>query len=84
MAEPLLGNERDAVLELVFNRTEKCNGLSDAMLDGMRGAIQTFGRRRDLRVMLIRAEGQYLSCGADLSPDTLPDFAGSTLDGRAR
>jgi enoyl-CoA hydratase len=83
MNEALVLNERNAVLEVTFNRAEKYNAISDAMLEALHKAVGRFERRPDLRVMLIRAEGKYFSSGADLNPDAVPDFGGSTLDGRA-
>jgi enoyl-CoA hydratase len=82
MTEHLLVSDRDGILELVFNRPEKYNAITDAMWDGLRDAVALFGGRRDLRVLLIRANGKYFSAGSDVNPKTVPDFAGSTLDGR--
>jgi enoyl-CoA hydratase len=80
--EQLLVTERQGILEVIFNRPEKYNAISDAMWDGLRKAAYLFGARRDLRVMLIRAQGKYFSAGSDLNTETTPEFAGSTLDGR--
>jgi enoyl-CoA hydratase/carnithine racemase len=78
----LLIREHDTVLEVTFNRPEKYNAISDAMLDGLRGAIDSFATRRDLRVMLLRAVGKYFTSGVEVSPEISPDVSG-TLDGRA-
>jgi enoyl-CoA hydratase/carnithine racemase len=52
------------------------------MLEGLRRAIDIFGERRDLRVMLLRAVGKYFSSGVQINPDISPTVDG-TLDGRA-
>jgi enoyl-CoA hydratase len=82
MTEQLLVCERDELLEVTLNRPDKYNAVTDAMWDGLREAVFLFGARRDLRLMLIRSTGKYFSAGSDLNPETVPDFAGSTLDGR--
>jgi enoyl-CoA hydratase len=82
MIEQLLVNERAGILELILNRPEKYNAISDAMWDALREAVFMFGARRDLRVLLIRASGKYFSAGSDINPKTIPEFSGSTLDGR--
>jgi enoyl-CoA hydratase len=82
MTEQILVNEENGVLELVLNRPEKYNAVTDAMWDALREAVFLFDARRELRVMLIRANGRYFSAGSDINPDTIPDFGGSTLDGR--
>jgi enoyl-CoA hydratase len=78
----LLQSERDGVLEVTLNRPDKYNAISDAMLDGLRGAIDTFGSRRELRVMLLRAAGKHFSTGVEITPEMTPDVE-STLDARA-
>jgi len=75
--------ERDGLFEVTFNRPDKYNALSDGMVEGLRGAIDTFGSRRDLRVMLVRAAGKYFTAGVEISPGISPDVGESTLDGRA-
>ena len=82
MPEHLLMSERDGIFEVTFNRPEKYNAISDSMLEGLRRAIDIFGSRRDLRVMLLRAVGKYFSAGVEINPDISPTVDG-TLDGRA-
>jgi enoyl-CoA hydratase/carnithine racemase len=82
MHEHLLTAEREGVLEVTLNRPEKRNALSDGMLNGLRDAVDLFGARRDLRVMLIRAVGAYFTSGVEITTDISPDVGGSTLDGR--
>jgi enoyl-CoA hydratase len=82
MTEQLMMSERERVLEVTLNRPEKYNAISDDMWDGLREAVSLIGARRDLRVLLIRANGEYFSAGSDLNPETTPEFGGSTLEGR--
>jgi enoyl-CoA hydratase len=82
VAGQLLVTDREGILEVILNRPEKYNAISDAMWDGLRETVSLFGARRDLRVMLIRAHGKYFSAGSDLNTETTPEFGGSTLDGR--
>lgn len=67
MNDPILMSEADGILEVVLNGPQKCNAISDAMLKGLRDAVCRFGKRRDLRVMLIRGIGKYFSAGVEIS-----------------
>jgi enoyl-CoA hydratase/carnithine racemase len=80
--DTILTSEADGILELVLNRPQKYNAISDAMLEELRAAVSRFGARRDLRVMLIRAAGKYFSAGVEISADISPSVGDSTLDGR--
>lgn len=82
MSDELPTLERDGILEVTLNRPEKRNAISDEMWDAMREAVHTFGSKRELRVMVIGARGPFFSSGSDLNPRTVPEFRGSTLDGR--
>ena len=82
MTEQLLLRPADGIFEIILNRPERYNAITDAMLTGMREAADSFASRRDLRVLLIRANGKYFSSGADLSPELSPNVGASTLDGR--
>lgn len=83
MERDLRVRTRGTVLELVFDRPAKLNAISDAMVDGLRGAVESFAARRELRVMLIRAAGKFFSAGMEISADISPAVGDSTLDGRA-
>lgn len=74
--------EQDAILEVVLDRPQKLNAISDQMLDVLREAIDRFAAQRALRVMLIRANGRYFSAGVEIGADLSPQVGGSTLDGR--
>lgn len=74
MTEPVvLVSERDNILEVVLNRPDKYNALTTEMADLLFDAVETLAKRRDLRVMLIRAKGKYFSAGADLNGGLFPD-----------
>lgn len=83
MSEPLLVREQDAILEVVLNRPEKLNAISDAMVGTLAAAVERFATTRALRVMLIRANGKFFTAGMEISADISPEVGGSTLDGRA-
>ncbi|MDB5968404.1 MAG: Enoyl-CoA hydratase/carnithine racemase [Hydrocarboniphaga sp.] len=82
MNDTVLVQEQDGILEVVLNRPQKYNAISDEMLEMLRETVDRFGARRDLRVMLIRAAGPYFTAGMDVNPELSPSVAGSTLDGR--
>lgn len=82
MQTPVHMQEREGILELIFNRPEKYNALNDSMIAGLDQAAAHFADRRDLRVMLIRGVGRYFSAGIDITPQISPEVNGSTLDGR--
>ena len=83
MDNSLLTNERDGIFEVIFNRPEKLNALSNEMIRAFAAAVDRFAERRDLRVMLIRAVGRYFTSGVEVNPNISPDVGRSTLDGRA-
>jgi len=83
MSEPdLLKMERGAILELVLNRPKKYNAINMAIADGIAQALDEFRDRRDMRVLLIRANGKYFSAGADLTDIRKGDTAGSSSNER--
>ncbi|MCC6787233.1 MAG: enoyl-CoA hydratase/isomerase family protein [Hyphomonadaceae bacterium] len=67
-------SEREGILEFVFTRAEKLNALTLPMVQGLWDAVQTLASRKDLRVLLIRAEGRYFSAGIDLNSELSPSF----------
>ena len=83
MSDHLQKKESEGILELTFNRPDKRNAISDEMLDGIGEAIATFGARRELRVMLLRATGSYFSSGMEIGSAITPEGGDSTLEGRA-
>lgn len=83
MSDHLLVREQGGTLEVVLNRPEKLNAISDAMVTALSHAVDRFAGHRELRVMLIRANGKFFTAGMEISSDISPDVGGSTLDGRA-
>jgi enoyl-CoA hydratase/carnithine racemase len=68
MADAHTTLERDgAVLVFTFNRPEKYNAFTRAMLAALADAVQEYANDPALRVLLIRAEGKYFSAGMDLT-----------------
>ncbi len=82
MSEHLLVSEHNGVLEVLLNRPEKLNSISDGMVSALRDAVDRFGSERALRVLLIKSAGPYFTAGMEVSADISPSVAGSTLDGR--
>lgn len=79
MTEPaLLTQEIGGVLQLTLNRPAKYNALNREIFDGLRAGLEQLIERRDLRVLLIRANGRYFSAGADLSDAPVPEMSGSS------
>ncbi|HEX7876241.1 MAG TPA: enoyl-CoA hydratase/isomerase family protein [Sphingobium sp.] len=62
----LLVEEDDGILIATFNRPEKYNAMSSALMRTLGEAVEQFRDTPSLRVMLIRAKGKYFSAGADL------------------
>jgi enoyl-CoA hydratase/carnithine racemase len=58
--------ETDDVVTVTFTRDDKLNAVDDDMLDVLRGAVNDLGDRRDLRVLVISAEGRYFTAGIDV------------------
>lgn len=83
MAEPhLLKSERRGVLEVILNRPDKYNAITNEMADGLFEAVLELRERDDLRVMLIRANGRYFCAGTDLTNVGMPDPDGSSSRAR--
>ena len=55
-----------AVLIFTFNRPDKFNSLTGAMLTELASALALYANDPDLRVFLIRAEGKHFSAGMDV------------------
>jgi enoyl-CoA hydratase len=83
MTEHVQQQEYDGVLEVCLSRPEKLNAISPVMFLKLREAIEIFATRRDLRVMLLRATGDYFTSGLEITSDISPPEGSSTLEGRA-
>jgi enoyl-CoA hydratase/carnithine racemase len=78
----VLRSEWDGVLELVFNRPEKLNALTQSMFGAVRQAVDDLRNRPDLKVLLIRSTGRYFSAGVDLTQSGGADMGGSPMEAR--
>lgn len=73
MTEPaLLQNNDNGVLRITFNRPDKYNALTWAMLDELATALDSFREDDSLRVLLLRANGPYYSAGMDIEGGLAP------------
>ena len=82
MTDQLITRETGAIYEVLFNRPEKHNAISNDMLNGLRDAIDYFATASHLRVMRLGAVGKYFTAGVQIDSDISPDVGDSTLDGR--
>jgi enoyl-CoA hydratase/carnithine racemase len=74
MSEPdLLHSESDGVLTVTFNRPQKYNALTFAMLDQLQELADKFREDDSLRVLLITGNGKYYSAGMDISAGLAPE-----------
>ena len=74
MSEPaLLQEANDGILSVTFNRPDKYNALTFAMLTELAEAVDRFREDDGLRVLLLRANGRYYSAGLDVSEGLAPE-----------
>jgi enoyl-CoA hydratase/carnithine racemase len=57
---------RDAIATVTLARAEKRNVLSLAVMRELRGVLETIGRDRNIRAVILRAHGPAFSAGHDL------------------
>jgi enoyl-CoA hydratase/carnithine racemase len=76
MTEHIKIEKSDGVLTLVMARPEKKNALTDAMYKALADALQAADGDRDVRVILIRAEGDLFCAGNDLGEFAAPAASG--------
>ena len=69
-APPLLRNDRDGVAHLTLNRPAARNALSDALLAGLADEFGRIADDRDVRAVVIAAEGPVFCAGHDLKEVT--------------
>lgn len=62
----ILVHEDGPILIATFNRPDKLNAMSRALVSGLSDAVDLFRDSPHLKVMLIRSTGRYFSSGADL------------------
>ncbi len=68
----LLQDAKDGILVITFNRPEKYNAITLAMLKTLSQAVDRFRDDDALRVLLLRATGRYYSAGLDLGEGLAP------------
>lgn len=78
MTQPLLHHKADnGVATLELNRPNQQNAINEALVDEMLQILQHWNKDPDVRVLLIRAKGDYFSCGMDIN--WLKELASSDL-----
>ncbi|RQR22042.1 enoyl-CoA hydratase/isomerase family protein [Burkholderia sp. Bp9143] len=82
MTDHIIEREEDGVLELRFNRPDKLNAITPAMLQRLREAVTRFAATPALRVMLLAANGSYFTSGLEVTAEISPPEGSSTLEGR--
>lgn len=66
------------VLTITMDRTEKKNALTDAMYATMTDALESAEQAADVRVILVRAEGDLFTAGNDIG-----EFAATAMGGES-
>jgi enoyl-CoA hydratase/carnithine racemase len=69
-ADPLRHERREAVLILTMDRPASRNSLSEAMLGALRAAIDSAAKARDIRAIVLTANGPAFCAGHDLKEMT--------------
>ena len=71
--------ERDRIGSITLNRPEKRNALSLELLREMDECLQDVGKKRSVKVLIVRGRGGHFCAGHDLNEireGTLPDIHG--------
>ena len=76
MSEHIKSSKAEGVLALVMDRPEKKNALTDAMYKVLADQIEGAQRDPDVRVILIRGEGELFTAGNDIG-----EFAAAAAGG---
>ncbi|MBQ3388001.1 MAG: enoyl-CoA hydratase/isomerase family protein [Thermoguttaceae bacterium] len=63
---PLLYREEETVAIAAFNRPEKCNALSLALLESLEHRLEDLETRRNIRVLIVAGLGNHFCGGLDL------------------
>jgi methylglutaconyl-CoA hydratase len=58
--------DRRGVATVTLNRPEVNNAYNGELIQGLHAAMDDLGRRRDLRVVVLRGNGRHFQAGADL------------------
>lgn len=76
MSEPILITKADGILTLVFNRPTKKNALTDGMYEKAADALEAAQSDAEVRVVLLRGEGDSFTSGNDIG-----EFAAVAMGG---
>lgn len=66
MTDDILREDKDGIAVVTLNRAPKRNALTIAMRDTIFQAVDDLRDRDELRVLLLRAKGDYFSAGIDI------------------
>ncbi|MBI3974905.1 MAG: crotonase/enoyl-CoA hydratase family protein [Armatimonadetes bacterium] len=58
---------RGALAFITLNRPERLNAINRALVEGLRGAVETANREPDVRVIVLRGAGRAFCAGYDLA-----------------
>lgn len=83
MGKDVSVTEYDGVLEFAFDRANKLNAISPGMLDALRDTLSDFGRRSELRVLLLTGRGSYFTSGIEVTSALSPAEGTGPSAGRA-
>lgn len=67
MSDLVLTKQQDTIFEIILNRPDKRNAIDRAVYDGLKTAVSTANRTRNIRTVIIRGEGKSFSAGIDVS-----------------
>jgi enoyl-CoA hydratase/carnithine racemase len=73
MTDEVLIEVEGAMLVLTINRPKKLNAINDAILAALVSGAARFADDDDLRLLVIRAKGDYFSVGGDFDSGLFPD-----------
>lgn len=66
MAQEVLCSVQDGIATVTLNRPDKRNAINTAVLEGLRACFNGLEQERDVRVVVLRAEGPAFCAGMDL------------------
>jgi enoyl-CoA hydratase/carnithine racemase len=66
MTQEVLCSVQDGIATVTLNRPDKRNAINTAVLEGLRACFNELERERDVRVVVLRAEGPAFCAGMDL------------------
>ena len=73
VAHNLLQHSEGGILSVTFNRPDKYNAITFAMLNQLSEILDRFREDQDLRVLLFKANGRFYSSGLDVTEGLAPE-----------